>query len=114
MDKEDSQRKEKQEFLKKSIIDKGIPAKRFEQYIENTKSEALDVDNWTMDELSRVVDLFYKAEEEDNVNRILVDTNAHTPFKNIECEPIEFIEIVRWFNKRKSEKEVPYVVKEGV
>lgn len=98
MKEEDNQRKEKQEFLKKSIIDKGIPAKRFEQYIENTKSEALDIDNWTIDELSRVVDLFYKAENEDSINRILTDTNAHTPFKNIECEPINFIEVIRLSN----------------
>ena len=95
-----SEREHDTDWVKFEISDSGIgiPAKRFEQYIENTKSEALDIDNWTIDELSRVVDLFYKAENEDSINRILTDTNAHTPFKNIECEPINFIEVIRLSN----------------
>lgn len=101
MDKPDETRKEKQEFLKKSILEKGIAPKRFTQYLQHAKNEALDIDNWTIDELSRVVDQFHREEELMSTNKILTDTNSHTPFRKIETQPIEYIEVVGETHKRR-------------
>ena len=61
MDSLENIKKLKQDFLKKEIIDKGYDPKHFTDYIANRKANGIDIDNWTLVELERLV-VDYKAE----------------------------------------------------
>ena len=88
------ERKDKQEFLFKSIIQKGIPAEVFEDYLLHIKEDALDVDNWTRDELSRVVDLFYQQNENNKISKLFQENNIKTVSHPQHNETVEYIEII--------------------
>ena len=96
----DEERAAKQRFLKESILDKGISAQKFSEFLTNMKDEPTEIDNWDIEELSNAVRLFEKSESEARNNEILASTNSHTPYTKFQCEPIEFIRVVRLDNQR--------------
>lgn len=89
------ERKEKQEYLRQSIIDKGVPAEVFEDYLLHMKPDALDIDNWTQAELSRVVDLFYENAENNKVSKLMNESTLTPPPSEPIQETLEHIEVVQ-------------------
>lgn len=65
MDSEE--RKGKQEYLKKEIIDKGFDRQEFAEFMINQKPDGLNVDNWDQRELIMMVEEF---------------VSTHSPVKN--------------------------------
>jgi len=67
---EDENQKEKQNFLRKNILEKGIDAEKFVDFLQEKKGEdGADITNWTMDDLKLLVNEFYK------INNISYDDN---------------------------------------
>jgi hypothetical protein len=58
---------EKQEFLRKQIIDKGFDSSKFIKFLEENKEKQSELDKWTMDDLKAAIKKF-KAKEEDNTD----------------------------------------------
>ena len=99
----DSEQKEKQNYLRKKIIEKGLDPEKFVEFLQEKKGEeGDDISNWTMEDLKLVVKEFYqinnvqneenkekndnKKEEEDNIKFIidedsLMDLFSKKPFK---------------------------------
>lgn len=94
----DSKRK-KQQFLKESILDQGVSAKRFEEFVYTMKDEPFDVDNWTAGELAKVVEMFRRFEEESKLGELLVSNTLNGPKSGLQCDPIEYIEVTKYINK---------------
>ena len=98
-----SEQKEKQNYLRKKIIEKGLDPEKFVEFLQEKKGEeGDDISNWTMEDLKLVVKEFYqinnvqneenkekndnKKEEEDNIKFIidedsLMDLFSKKPFK---------------------------------
>ena len=67
---EDENQKEKQNFLRKNILEKGIDAEKIVDFLQEKKGEdGADITNWTMDDLKLLVNEFYK------INNISYDDN---------------------------------------
>ena len=67
---EDENQKEKQNFLRKNILEKGIDAEKFVDFLQEKKGEdGADITNWTMEDLKLLVNEFYK------INNISYDDN---------------------------------------
>lgn len=94
MSRIEEERIAKQAFLKEAIIDKGVTPQRFSEFVQNMKDEPLDIDNWTLEELKKIVELFEQSEIEAKNNVILSNTNSHAPYTKLKCDPIEFIAVV--------------------
>ena len=61
--------KDKQQFLREKILDKGYNADNFMSFLHSRKGESgLDLNNWSMDELSSVVSEFTSSQN-DNKNQ---------------------------------------------
>ena len=102
----DSEQKEKQNYLRKNIIEKGLDPEKFVEFLQEKKGEeGDDISNWTMEDLKLVVKEFYqinnvqneenkeknenKKEEEDNIKFIidedsLMDLFSKKPYKTEE------------------------------
>ena len=102
----DSEQKEKQNYLRKKIIEKGLDPEKFVEFLQEKKGEeGDDISNWTMEDLKLVVKEFYqinnvqneenkekndnKKEEEDNIKFIidedsLMDLFSKKPYKTEE------------------------------
>lgn len=93
-------RKQKQQFLKESIIEQGIPVKHFEEFLCTLKDEPFDIDSYTSGELARIVEMFKRFEGESKINELMASTTMLNPDKKIQCEPLEYIEVSRFTNKR--------------
>ena len=91
----EEERAAKQRFLKESIIDRGMSAQKFSEFLTNMKDEPTEIDNWNIDELSNAVKLFEKSEAEARDNEILTSTNSYAPYTRFQCEPIGHIRVVR-------------------
>ena len=51
----------KASFLRKNILEKGIDAEKFVDFLQEKKGEdGADITNWTMDDLKLLVNEFYK------------------------------------------------------
>ena len=96
----EEQRHAKQTFLKESIIDRGIPPERFQEFLINLKDEPFEIDHWTIDELSNIVDMFMHSEAEAENNQILTNTNSYKPYTQLKCKEIEYIKVGRLFKQR--------------
>ena len=102
----DSEQKEKQNYLRKKIIERGLDPEKFVEFLQEKKGEeGDDISNWTMEDLKLVVKEFYqinnvqneenkekndnKKEEEDNIKFIidedsLMDLFSKKPYKTEE------------------------------
>lgn len=58
---EEDNRKRKQDYLRKNIIEAGYKAEEFGEFITAQKHEGENIDNWTFDELETMVALFKKT-----------------------------------------------------
>ena len=58
---------EKQKFLVNEIMNQNYYSKRFNDYISNLKENGTDLNNWTFDELKKVV-ISFKNEENSGLN----------------------------------------------
>ena len=57
----DKQQKEKQNYLRKKILEKNLDSEKFVEFLEEKKGEeGADISNWTMDDLKSVVKEFYE------------------------------------------------------
>jgi len=70
---EDENQKEKQNFLRKNILEKGIDAEKFVDFLQEKKGEdGADITNWTMEDLKLLVNEFYKKNnisyDDNNIN----------------------------------------------
>jgi len=77
--------KQKQLFLRENILDKGYNADNFMNLLHSKKGESgLDLNNWTMDELSSVVTEFTSMlnQNEDQNNNVNINTNNSSQNNN--------------------------------
>jgi len=77
--------KQKQLFLRENILDKGYNAEDFMNLLHSKKGESgLDLNNWTMDELSSVVTEFTSMlnQNEDQNNNVNINTNNSSQNNN--------------------------------
>ena len=57
----DINQKEKQNYLRKKIIEKGLDPGKFVEFLQDKKGEeGADISNWTMEDLKIVVKEFYQ------------------------------------------------------
>ena len=67
--------KEKQEFLRNNILEKGYNGEEFMLFLKSKKNENdIDLNNWSLDELKIIVDEFIKQH---NSNNSQIDINEH-------------------------------------
>ena len=106
---EDNSIEEKQEFLRESVLEKGLDANKFADYLVSKRGEeAADINTWSMKDLKQAVKEFIQKEElkkkesqneeeredfiiegEDKIeNEIKINTNEETENKIIEKESI--------------------------
>ena len=109
---EDNSIEEKQEFLRESVLEKGLDANKFADYLVSKRGEeAADINTWSMKDLKQAVKEFIQKEElkkkesqneeghedgedfiiegEDKIeNEIKINTNEETESKIIEKESI--------------------------
>ena len=55
--------KEKQEYLKAEILDKGYDAEKFSDYLSSLKANGTNINNWSFEELKNVVYSFVNQEK---------------------------------------------------
>ena len=61
VDDAEQNQKEKQNYLRKKILEKGLDSEKFVEFLEEKKGEeGVDITNWTMDDLKSVVKEFYQ------------------------------------------------------
>ena len=57
----EQRQKEKQNYLRKKILEKNLDSEKFVEFLEEKKGEeGADISNWTMDDLKSVVKEFYQ------------------------------------------------------
>lgn len=87
--------KEKQEYLRKHILEKGYNADEFMEYLKKIKGEkALLLENWTQDDLSKAVEEFIKLN--------IKDHNKLNDYNNEEKEKPQPAEDIQEFVKCKT------------
>lgn len=59
---------EKQKYLVDEIMNKNYNAEKFSDYISNLKEDGTDLNNWSFDELRKVVASFKKKENSNELN----------------------------------------------
>ena len=58
---EDEEQKEKQNYLRKNILEKGLDPEEFVEFLQEKKGEeGADISNWTMEDLKIIVKEFYE------------------------------------------------------
>ena len=55
-------RKEKQNYLRKEIIEGSYDADKFAQFLDSKRKNGSDVDNWKFNDLETIVELFKRFE----------------------------------------------------
>ena len=82
----DKQQKEKQNYLRKKILEKNLDSEKFVEFLEEKKGEeGADISNWTMDDLKSVVKEFYE------MNNIPIEELEENDKKEEKEEKIDFI-----------------------
>ena len=82
----DKQQKEKQNYLRKKILEKNLDSEKFVEFLEEKKGEeGADISNWTMDDLKSVVKEFYE------MNNIPIEELEENDKKEEKEEKIAFI-----------------------
>ena len=88
---EESTPEEKQKYLREKILDNGIEANKFIDFLKDKKGEeGADISNWTMNDLKEVVKEFYENNNipiqslEDNKDNIENEKNENYDNKNEE------------------------------
>ena len=85
-DDADKQQKEKQNYLRKKILEKNLDSEKFVEFLEEKKGEeGADISNWTMDDLKSVVKEFYE------MNNIPIEELEENDKKEEKEEKIDFI-----------------------
>ena len=85
-DDADKQQKEKQNYLRKKILEKNLDSEKFVEFLEEKKGEeGADISNWTMDDLKSVVKEFYE------MNNIPIEELEENDKKEEKEEKINFI-----------------------
>ena len=80
---EDENQKEKQNFLRKNILEKGIDAEKFVDFLQEKKGEdGADITNWTMDDLKLLVNEFYKINNISYDDNIVVENKEENEINN--------------------------------
>ena len=80
---EDENQKEKQNFLRKNILEKGIDAEKFVDFLQEKKGEdGADITNWTMDDLKLLVNEFYKINNISYDDNIIVENKEENEINN--------------------------------
>ena len=83
----DLELKEKQNYLRKNIIDKGLDPEQFVEFLQEKKGEeGDDITNWTMEDLKTVVKEFYQRNNIQNE-----ETKENNENKKEEDDNIKFI-----------------------
>jgi len=60
-------RKNKQNYLRENIIEKGFDGEEFCEFLEKFKVSGADIDNWTFNDLETMVDIFKREKDDPNV-----------------------------------------------
>ena len=71
---EDEETIEKQQYLRTNILEKGYNDEEFSSYLFQLKGEeGLDIQNWSKDELIKVVQEFKRQKENMNLNNVIIE-----------------------------------------
>ena len=76
----EKEKEEKQNYLIKEIMDKNYDTEKFTDYISKLKENGDNVDNWTFDELKKVVSSFKNKVKTNQLNN---DENIEKEVENI-------------------------------
>ena len=80
MKENNSDLEEKQNYLIQEIKDKNYDTEKFSEYIDNLKENGTDLNNWTLDELKKVV-LTFKNKV--NSNQLNNEENIEKEVENV-------------------------------
>jgi hypothetical protein len=77
------EQKKKQNYLKDNIITNGYDAQDFAEFIENEKEGGIDINNWTLEELETIVQIYQNSrnlqrEEDIPLEDVLNDAQSAT------------------------------------
>lgn len=68
MEEEYNEIEEKQNYLRKEIMNQNYNTDKFSDYISNLKENGVDLNNWTLEELKEVVTSFKNQENSEDIN----------------------------------------------
>ena len=80
MKENNSEIEEKQNYLIQEIKDKNYDTEKFSEYIDNLKENGTDLNNWTLDELKKVVSTF---KNKVNSNQLNNEENIEKEVENV-------------------------------
>ena len=80
MKENNSDLEEKQNYLIQEIKDKNYDTEKFSEYIDNLKENGTDLNNWTLDELKKVVSTF---KNKVNSNQLNNEENIEKEVENV-------------------------------
>ena len=80
MKENNSDLEEKQNYLIQEIKDKNYDTEKFSEYIDNLKENGTDLNNWTLDELKKVVSTF---KSKVNSNQLNNEENIEKEVENV-------------------------------
>lgn len=93
MEEEYNEIEEKQNYLRKEIMNQNYNTDKFSDYISNLKENGVDLNNWTLEELKEVVTSFKNQEnseetnEEENLKREVENVKNSFILTQTESEP---------------------------
>ena len=76
----EKEKEEKQNYLIQEIKDKNYDTEKFSEYIDNLKENGTDLNNWTLDELKKVVSTF---KNKVNSNQLNNEENIEKEVENV-------------------------------
>ena len=101
--------KQKQSFLRENILDKGYNADDFMNLLDSKKGESgLDLNNWSMDELSSVIQEFLSMLNNPNENNIENENIITQPKINIDSDENYEQMCLEKYREQKAEEEKEY------
>ncbi len=68
MEEQNKEIEEKQNFLRNEIMNQSYDPQKFSDYISNLKENGTDLNNWTLEELTKVVMSFKNQEKSEPIN----------------------------------------------
>jgi len=102
---------EKQKYLRNEIMNQNYDTQKFSDYISNLKENGVDLNNWTLEELKKVVNEFKNQEnngemnDEENIEREL--ENVRNSFILSQSESEKKLPLLNYNNENKILNNIP-------
>ena len=111
LEEDDNEIEEKQKYLRNEIMNQNYDTNKFSDYISNLKENGVDLNNWTLEELKKVVSEFKNQEnngemnDEENIEREL--ENVRNSFILSQSESEKKLPLLNYNNENKILNNIP-------